>query len=137
MEGGAAWRLVATALTATARTATVRTAAEARQARVASRPARASDVEADVQDIAVLDDVGLPLEALQAATGRLAVRPGRGEVVPADHLAADEAPREVRVDRPCRVERGLAAPQRPGPRLLIAGGEEGDQVELLLEAPDD
>ena len=43
----------------------------------------ALDVEADVQDVAVLDDVGLPLEPLRPAPRRLGVRAGVEEVAPA------------------------------------------------------
>ena len=59
------------------------------------------------------------------------------EVVPVDHLAADEAARDVGVDRARGVERGLAVAQRPRPRVLLAGGEERDQVERLREAAGD
>src|SRR5581483_1728818 len=36
-----------------------------------------------------------------------------------------------------RVERGLAAAERPGPRLLLPGGEERDQVERLRKLTND
>ena len=67
-----------------------------------------SDVEADVQDVAVLDDVRLALEPLRAAPGSLGVGSGSDEVVGGDHLAADEPARDVRVDRSRRLERRLA-----------------------------
>jgi hypothetical protein len=89
----------------------------------------ASDVEADVQDVAVLDDVRLPLETLPAVLRHLGVRAELDEVAPADHLAADEAARDVGVDRRGRIERRLSLPERPRPRLLLARGEERDQVE--------
>src|SRR5215217_706691 len=98
---------------------------------------RRSDVEADVEDVAVLDDVVLRLEPLQPLPRGLGVRPGADEVVPADHLAADEAARNIRMNRARRLDRGRAAPQRPRPRLLLAGGEELDLVERVLQAPDD
>ena len=82
----------------------------------------ASDVEADVEDVAVGDDVGLALESLQAAPGRLGVRAGLQQVVRRDHLAADEPARDVGVDRRRRVERGLSVAERPRARLLLAGG---------------
>src|SRR5262245_29529833 len=59
------------------------------------------------------------------------------EVVPAHDLATDEAARDVGVDRLRRVERGLAAPQRPGTRLLLACREERDQIERLRQATHD
>src|SRR5947209_8557398 len=104
---------------------------------VAGSDAARLDVEADVQDVAVLDGVGLPLQALEAATGRLCPRAAIDQVAPADHLAADEPARDVRVNPGRRLERRLATAQRPGPRLGVAGREEDDQVERLEEAPED
>ena len=46
-----------------------------------------------------------------------------------DDLAADEPTGDVGMDRPGRVERGLTAAERPRARLLLARGEERDQVE--------
>ena len=74
-----------------------------------------SDVEADVQDVAVLHLVGLPLEPLRPALRRLGVRAGVEQVAPGDRLAADEAARDVRVDRrrPPRARSGRAATSTP------------------------
>src|SRR5205085_11579072 len=94
-------------------------------------------VEAHVEDVAVLDDIRLALELLLACPGSLRVTTAGDEVVPANDLAADEAARDVRVDGLCGVERGLAAPERPGPCLLLACGEERDQVERLREPAHD
>src|SRR5436853_6060794 len=41
------------------------------------------------------------------------------------------------MDRRGRLERGPAAPQGPRARLLVAGGEEADQVERLEQPPHD
>ncbi len=98
---------------------------------------RRLDVEADVDDVAVLDDVRLALEPLQPAAGRLGVRSALEQVVPADDLGADEAARDVRVDRLRRVERGLAVLQRPRARLGVADGVERDQAERVLQPADD
>src|SRR6266571_7803959 len=69
------------------------------ECRVPRRDAEPSlDVEPDVEHVAVLHLVGLALEPLQAATRRLRVRAGLDEVVPADHLTADEAASDVGVD---------------------------------------
>src|SRR3954453_21733867 len=78
-----------------------------------------SDVEADVEDVTVLDDIRLSLEPLSAGPRSLRVVSRRDEIVPAHHLAADEAARDIGVDRLSRVERGLATPERPGPCLLL------------------
>src|SRR5258707_6117503 len=85
-----------------------------------------SDVEADVEHVAVFDDVGLALEPLLAPARDLGVRAELDEVVPADHLAADEAACDVRADRRGGIDRRLAAAKRPRPRLLLASGEERD-----------
>src|SRR5439155_19144763 len=79
--------------------------------------------------------VRLALETLLALARSLGGRAGGDEVVPAEDLGADEAARDVGVDRRRRVEGGLAAAQRPGPRLLLARREERDQVERLGEPP--
>src|SRR5262245_63074560 len=94
-------------------------------------------VEPDVQHVAVADDVGLALEALLPAARRFRVRARLDQVVPVDHLAADEAPGDVGVNRAGCVERRLAVAQRPGARLLLAGGEERDEVERVTEPADD
>src|SRR5438132_521673 len=72
-------------------------------------PTRSSDVEADVEHVPVLDDVILSLETLPAPMRGLGPAPGLDEVVPAQHLAADEAAGHVGVDRGGRVECGLSA----------------------------
>jgi hypothetical protein len=55
------------------------------------------------------------------------------EILPVQDLAADEAARDVGVDRRSGVESGLAVAERPGARVLLAGGEERDQVERARE----
>src|SRR5207244_1233376 len=71
------------------------------------RPPRrpGSDVEADVQDVAVTDDVRLALQALDAPACGLGMGARVYEIAPVDHFAADEAARDVGVDRRRRVER--------------------------------
>src|SRR5512141_2478535 len=95
------------------------------------------DVEADVQHVAVLDDVGLAFEPLLAMLRDLGVRAELDEVAPVDDLTANEAPGDVRVDRAGRVERGLAVAQRPRARVLLPRREERDQVERLRETAGD
>src|SRR5262245_40613977 len=90
------------------------------------------DVEAEVDDVAVLDDVVLALDAELAdlAAARLAAE--LDEVAPVDDLGADEAALDVGVDL-ARGARGRgAARDRPGAALVGAGGEhrdEGDELE--------
>jgi len=64
----------------------------------------------------------------------LGTRANLDEVAPADHLAADEAAGDVRMDRLRGLERRLAAAKRPGPRFVLAGREERDQVNGREEA---
>src|SRR5439155_12520358 len=58
---------------------------------------RGSDVEADVEHVAVADDVRLSLEPLLAQPRHLGMRARLDEVAPVDDLAADEPARDVRV----------------------------------------
>ncbi len=58
------------------------------------------------------------------------------EVLERDHLAANEAARDVRVDRRRRLERGLTAAQSPGARLLVAPREERQQAGFVEERRD-
>src|SRR5205823_3816083 len=87
------------------------------------------DVEADIQDITVLDDVVLPLEPLLPALLRLGPGTCVHEGAPGDHLAADEATRDVGMDLRGRLERGPAGAQRPGAGFGGPDREEGDQPE--------
>src|SRR5262245_19304826 len=95
------------------------------------------DVEADGQNVAVVHLVRLALEPLQTAPGRLRVAAALDQVVPAHHLAADEAARDVGMDRARGLQRRLAAAQRPASRLLLARGEERDQPERLEQTVHD
>src|SRR3954453_3279492 len=99
--------------------------------------ARELDVEADVQHVPVLDQVVLPLEALLAPIHDLGPRAGLHEVIPADHLAADEPACDVGVDGRGRIERGLPSAQRPGAGVVFRGGEERDQIDGLEQPPGD
>src|SRR5215831_19567583 len=97
-----------------------------------SRPGNGSDVELEVDDVAVADDVVLAFE------GQLGVGAAGGlgaeldEVLPPDDLGLDEAALEVGVDD-ARGLRGLgAALDGPGAALVGAGREEGDEVEDLV-----
>src|SRR4029079_15035226 len=83
--------------------------------------------------VAALDLVRLPLQSLLALTGRLRVRAGGDEIVPTDHLAADEPARNVGVDRRGGVEGPAPAAATPRARLLLARREERDEVELVEE----
>src|SRR5579862_1103547 len=88
-----------------------------------------SDVEPDLQHVAVLHLVVLALHAkLARLLGRLP-RAQAEQLVPPDHLGADEPALQVGVDDP-RALRGLGAgAERPRPALLVARGEERTATE--------
>src|ERR1700680_1232574 len=94
-----------------------------------------SDIESNVNDIAVAHHVIATLEPLLAALPQAGVRPGSEQFLGVGHLGADESAGEIGVDAGGRVQRGLALAQIPGAHLGIAGGEERDQPEQAECAP--
>ena len=76
-----------------------------------------SDVEADVDDVAVRDDVVAALDAHHAALQRLGVRLRQPACRPSDHLGADEAAGDVGVDLAGGLDRASSrgAAARRGP----------------------
>src|SRR2546428_7355371 len=62
-----------------------------------------SDIEQEVDDVAVLDDVLFPLDAQCALRPRRRFAAVAEQLVPADHLRPDEASLEIGVDRPGRL----------------------------------
>src|SRR5262249_49855402 len=94
-------------------------------------------VEAEMEDVAVLDDVLRAFEAHPAGVlGALLAVIG-DEVGVGDGLGADEAFLEVGVDDARRLRRLGAAADRPGARLLRSDREIGDEVEELVAGADD
>src|SRR5689334_1969638 len=94
-----------------------------------SAHAPCSDIEAEVDDVAVGDDVVLAFEPElpRLAAARLAAV--THELVVRDHLGADEAALDVAVDLARGFHGCRAAADRPRPALVLAGGEEADEVE--------
>src|SRR2546421_296115 len=93
----------------------------------ARRPGR-RDVEAEVADFPVPDDVVLALEAELALGAQVGEGPVHGdEVVVAVDLGTDESAGYVGVDRVRGVLRSRALGDRPGPHLVLAQREEGNQ----------
>src|SRR5690606_3651371 len=83
-----------------------------------------------------LDHVVLPLGADEALlTGGL-LGPGGDEVVPGEGLGADETALEVAVDLAGGLGRARALAAGPGADLLLARGEEADQVEEPVAGAD-
>src|SRR5204862_2840851 len=83
---------------------------------------RRLDVEAHVEDVAVLHLVGLALEALETAPGRLRVRARLDQIGPSNDLAPDEPACEIGVNGGRGVERGLTPAQGHGACLIVDRG---------------
>src|SRR3546814_12556534 len=79
---------------------------------------RTSDVEEEVQHVAVLDDVFLAFLAQPPSRGGAGFALVLDEVVVADRLGADEAFLEIAVDHPCRLRCGGTALQLPSAHFL-------------------
>src|SRR5947199_10246823 len=94
-----------------------------------------SDVEAELDDVAVLHHVVLALDADLAPRTRLRHRSGVDEVVVGHDLRLDEPALEVGVDDARRLGRRPARADRPGPGLLRAGREEGLQTQSVEADP--
>src|SRR5690554_8149440 len=89
----------------------------------------ASDIEAEVDHVAILDDVLLALQAPLAGVLRALFAAQGDKVIIGDDLGADEALLEVGVDDPGRLGGGGADLDGPGAHLLHPGGEVGLQAE--------
>src|SRR5262249_18325221 len=83
----------------------------------------------EMHDVAVGDDVGLTLEPHLARLLRAGLAAERHVIVVGDGLGADEAALEIGMDDGGSLRRLGSTRDRPGRRLLGAGGEIGDQVE--------
>src|SRR3989304_454577 len=90
----------------------VESACRRREPFVKANPAASSDAEQDVHHVAVLDKVLLPLAAQTAVLLRLRETARRQQLIPADHLRADEPALELRMDAARRPPR---PPRRAGP----------------------
>src|SRR4051794_24993268 len=94
-----------------------------------------SDVEADLQHVAVDHLVVLALDPELAGFLGLVPRAQIEELVPPDDLGPDEAPLQVGVDDPGALGRLGAGPEGPRPALLVTGGEEGAPPEEVVGGP--
>src|SRR6266536_3408453 len=101
----------------------------------AYRPAR-SEVEAELDDVAVGHEVVLALDADPAGGSGGGHGAGGDQVGEGDDLGLDEAALEVGVDHAGGLGGGGAGADGPGPGLLGAGGEEGLQAEGAEADPD-
>src|SRR5262249_223240 len=95
------------------------------------------DIEAEIDDVAVGDDVLLALEAELPGLADLGFGLEREQVLDAHHLGADEAALDVRVNLPGRAVGVRALLYRPGAALVGAGGEEADEVQQRERGADE
>src|SRR3989338_2721066 len=92
-----------------------------------------SHTEAEVEDVAVLDDVLLPLQQRLARTRHRLLTAQTDEVAILDELRADEPALDVGMDDAARRRRCRAPTHRPGPHLVRADREVGDESERLVD----
>src|SRR3989304_7431872 len=98
----------------------VESACRRREPSVKANPAASSGSEQDVHHVPVLDKILLPLAAQTAVLLRLRETACRQQLIPADHLRADEPPLDVRMDAARRLPRRRADRHRPGAALAVA-----------------
>src|SRR5438045_2588594 len=96
-----------------------------------------SDVEAEVDHIAVAHDIVLALEAQLARLLGALLAAVRDEVVVRRDLGADEAALEVGMDDARSLRRGRPGADGPGAHFLGPGGEVGVQTQQTIRRPDD
>src|SRR5262245_33392357 len=93
--------------------------------------------EAEVQHVAVLDDVVLAFEPELAGVARPRFAVERDVIVVSDGLGADEAFLEIGMDDSRRLLRPRSVRHGPRARFLRAGGEIGDEAEQLVALADE
>ena len=97
-----------------------------------------SNVEQELNDVAVLNDVFLALGALQTLGLDGGVVEVVGfEVAVADDAGADEAALEVAVDLTGGLRSLGALADGPSAALLLAVGQEGDQAQQVVAGGDE
>ena len=95
-----------------------------------------SDVEPEVDHVAVLDHILLALAAQQALFLGGVDAAAADHVVVGDDLGPDEAPLDVGVDLSGGLRSLGALADGPGPALVLAVGQEGDQAQQIIAALD-
>merc|ERR1719478_45208 len=98
---------------------------------------RASDVESEEHDVALLHDVVLALGARLALRLGLLLGAARDEVLVADGLGANETALKVRVDDAGGLRRQEALLDRPRLGLRLARGKVGAQLEEVVGLADE
>src|SRR6185503_8611324 len=105
--------------------------------RIRMRRGITSGCVAEIDDIAVLDDVLLAFETDLAVFAAGLHRAARHQRVVGDHFRADETALDVAVDFARRQLRGGVAGDRPGAALVLADGEEGDVAKQVVARAND
>src|SRR5437870_3088682 len=93
-------------------------------------------VETDVEHVALADDVVTALDAEQAPRLGLVPAARIDQVLVPDDLRPDEPALEVGVDDAGGLRGGGAPADLPGPGLVLAGGQERDEVERAVARRD-
>src|SRR2546423_15169024 len=88
-----------------------------------------SNIEAEINHVAVPHDVIASLQARHAALAGGGIGAGGHQVIERGDLGADKAALHVAVDLPACLGRPGALAHRPPARLGLAGGKERDQPE--------
>src|SRR5258705_1539631 len=105
--------------------------------RIRMRSGVTSGCVAEIDDIAVLDDVLLAFEADLAVFAAGLHRAARHQRIVGHHFPADEAPLDVPVDFAGPKLAGGGAGNRPGAALVLADGEEGDVAKQVVAGSND
>src|SRR5262245_11466590 len=100
------------------------------------KPGRTSQGTAEVDDVAVADDVVLAFEQLESLGFDLLHGPEPSQGVVGCDLRADESLGQVGVDLAGGVDRSPTPFEVPAPNLGIAGGEEGDDADCVVGSAD-
>src|ERR1700693_1948347 len=95
---------------------------------------RDSNIEAEMHDVRFTHHVILALQSQSTGFAGAGFAAILNVIIEGDHLGADEAALEIRVDDPGRLRRSAALAHRPGADLLGAGGEICNEAEQLVGA---
>src|SRR5690606_21598415 len=95
-----------------------------------------SDVEPEVNHVAFLHDVSLPLEPQLAGLACARLAATLDERVVCDNFRTDEAPLKVGMDRSGRFRRGRVLPNGPCSHFFRPGRIEGLQTEQTVRCTD-
>ena len=91
-------------------------------------PVSTSNTKTEEYDVAVLDDIFFAFQSNETLFLSHAITTSTYQIVIVDYLGPDEAAFHIRVDNTSGPERWNAFFDRPDPRFLFIGGEEGNQT---------